>query len=152
MYTFNFRTPRLNSFTFVAKTVTVSQSLLSKKKTTNVFKQAIFTFKSCLSYNWYTGLWRRSDHIWTKSSLAIKQLQKQKTNHSDVTKLIARTFKFRRNWILTSVHPILEICEKYLFLKKAKFVSFSKVNIWPPLIEFVLLTTIVLHLTSKSHI
>ena len=51
------------------------------------------------------------------------QLEKSKGSMVEVSKLIARTFKYRRNWILSDMHRVCEMCDKYPFLQKTKFVS-----------------------------
>ena len=56
-------------------------------------------------------------------TLLHKEIDKPKSKFLEISELMARTLKRRRNWILNEVRPIKEIYEKYPFLKKTKFVS-----------------------------
>ena len=65
------------------------------------------------------------DDVAHARNLTILQsrLEKFKGSMVQVSKLITRTFKYRRNRILSDMHRVCEICDKYPFVKKTKFMT-----------------------------
>ena len=62
-----------------------------------------------------------------------QEMEKLKPNMDNVKELMLRTFTRRRKWILDESHLVVNICEKYPFLKKkaivSEFISCSYVSV-----------------------